>query len=283
MYIGQALIVIGLGFSGSLSVGSALYAMAVSAGLSAIVHSWQLELALPTRSSFRAVLADFWSIGGTASLGNGYLALGRIMVVPWALAAISGPAAAAGYQAAANIVNLSNPLVLGLGNIIPQAAASASAGGNAHAWRAVRSYVLIALPPIALYSVVILAVPGESLRIFYGAASDYMHVISAVRLLILVSLAGFAIEAVIAFLHGITSVRQAATINIAGSATSAIIVLPLVSLFGLNGGCITLLLANAVRLVLTHRALARVTAPQLRSSDIAVVHPAALARPVSPH
>jgi O-antigen/teichoic acid export membrane protein len=263
-YGGQALAVVGLSLYGSLSIGNALYAMAASAAVGAIVHTGKLQLAQPTKSRFRWILIDFWSIGGLASLSNGLLSVGRMLAVPWALAALSGPAAAAGFQAASNIINLSNPLSLGLGNIIPQAAASARSQGDVHAWRTVRGYALIASPPIVLYFVAVFIAPTGTLRLFYGATSDYMQLTLAVRLLVLVGLTGFAIEAVLAFLHGITLVRRAAAINMAGTAISAILAFPLVSLFGLAGGCMALLLANLVRTALTWIALARLAATAVK-------------------
>jgi O-antigen/teichoic acid export membrane protein len=259
-YVGQALIVAGLSLAGPLSIGEALHAMAGTAALGAILHARQLTLAVPSRSWLRSILSDFWSIGGAASLGNGWLSQGRVVVVPWVLAALSGPAAAGGFQAAMNIVNLSNPLMLGLGNIIPQAAASACARGNAHAWQTARRYALIASPPIMLYSVAILIAPANVLQLFYGATSDYTNLVLALQLLVLVNVISFAVEAVLAFLHGITLVRRAAAINMAGMATSALLVFPLVSLFGLAGGCAAVLLANLVRLALANLALIRVTA-----------------------
>lgn len=259
-YGGQALMVLWLGLSGSLSVDTTLYAMAGSATLGAVVHTRFLKLALPPKAALVSVCRDYWRIGGTAAFGSGYLSVGRLMVVPWTLAAVAGPAAAAGFQAAMNIVNLSNPLVLGLGNIIPQAAARACGLGNAHAWHVVRRYVLIAAPPIVLYSIVILAAPAHVLGLFYGAGSDYLTMTLPIRLLILVALTGFAIEAVISFLHGITSVRSAAVINAAGTAATAVLAVPLIIQFGVAGGCAALLIANLVRLGLTRMALTRVTA-----------------------
>jgi len=260
-YGGQALIVVSLGLMGSLSVAGSLYAMAATALVGAVIHAIFLTLAWPGRAKLGSVVHDYWLIGGPASLGSGYLSLARLVVVPWTLAAMSGPVAAAGFQAAMNIVNLSNPLILGLGNIIPQAAASAASQGNAHAWHVVRRYVLVATPPIVLWSILIFAAPGHVLRIFYGAESNYGHVAAALQLLTVVSLIGFAIEAVVSFLHGITSVRSAAMINMVGTVTTIILAIPMVSLFGLVGGCGALLVANLARLVLTRVALLRVTAP----------------------
>jgi O-antigen/teichoic acid export membrane protein len=256
-YGGNVLIVLGLARSGSLSIESALYGMAISAALGAILHARHLALALPTRSQLSSILNDFWSVAGPSSLGNGLFYISPQMILPWALAALSGPAAVAGFQAATNIINLFNPLFMGLSNIVPQAAARASTQGNTRAWQTVRGYALIATPPIVLYSIAILVAPEEILRLFYGTASDYVHLALVVRLLILSCVAGFAADTVILFLLGITSVRRATAINMAGAAACALVAFPLISLGGLAGGSATLLLRNLVRLALARPALVR--------------------------
>ena len=261
MYAGQALIVLGLSLAGSLTIEGTMQAMGISAALGAIVHARHLRLALPGAGFTRSTVDDFWSIGGLASLGNGLLVMMRVLILPWALAAISGPAATGGYQACANIVNLSNPLILGLGNVIPQVASSASMQGNAHAWRTTRGYALIAAPPIVLYTVAVLAAPMHVLRLFYGSNSAFLALGWPIRLLILGGLANFAIEIVSAFLHGIASVRRAAKINMIGLIAIAIVAGPLIGFFGLVGGCAAVLLANLVRLAVARWELAQVTAP----------------------
>ena len=84
---------------------------------------------------------EFWAIGSWSLLNN-VVSLLRIQILPWTLAAVGGTAAAASFQAALNVVNLTNPVILGLCNVIPQTAARAQqSGGNAEAWRAARVYI----------------------------------------------------------------------------------------------------------------------------------------------
>jgi hypothetical protein len=256
-YGGNALIVMGLVHVGSLSITGVLYGMAASAAAGALLHARRLVLAVPNCLQLRWILSDYWSIGGPSSIGNGFLWTAPQTLLPWALAALSGPAAVAGFQAGSNIVNLCNPLFIGLGNIVPQAAVRARPEGNAHVWRTVRGYMLIATPPIAFYSIAVLVVPDDVLRLFYGAASNYVHLVTVVRLLILTCVIGFAADTVILFLLGTMSMRRAAAINLAGAATSAVLALLLISFMGLPGGVGALLFANLVRLALGRIALAR--------------------------
>jgi O-antigen/teichoic acid export membrane protein len=257
-YIGQGLLVLGL--AGMLSLPTAFYAMAGSASLGAILHARRLRLAWPGGGAMRAITADYWAIGGGAALGNGVLATARIIALPWILGGFWGPAAAAGLQAANNIVNLTNPIIFGLFNLIPQAASGALAQGTAEAWRIVRFYSLVVSLPILLYSILVLAAPERLLLLFYGAGSDYLDLVLPLRLLILVTLIGFLVDSVIAFLHGIATVHRAVAINLAGTAATFLLAAPLASCFGLIGGCYALLAANLLRLLLAYIALLRVSA-----------------------
>ena len=269
-YFGQAGMAITLALRGLLTVDAAFYGIAVCAGAGAIVHSLRLIVDFPSKARFREILIDFWAIGGIPSLGNGLLSTGRNYILPWTLAVLAGPAATAGYQAAANIVNLSNPLILGLGNIIPQAAASAGGDGYRSAWQAVRGYLLLSAPPLMVYCCTILAVPGEVLALFYGAGSHYAGLELPLRILVLTGPIALAIEGIIGFLHGLALVRWAVLVNIVGAAVTVCLIPPLVGRFGLAGGCVALLLANLARFAVVQVQLTRLTHPSQPTTDAKV-------------
>ncbi len=262
-YGGQAACLVALGLAGAIGIGTAFLAMAGSALLGATVHALRQALEMPKSSELRRLTADYWTIGGPAALASGLLAQVRLLVIPWALALVAGPAAAAGLQACSNIVNLTNPVLLGLGNIVPQAASRAKAAGAADPWHVVSGYMLAAALPVALYSAVVMFAPGQVLGLFYGAASDYRAHTLALQLLIAVNLVGFFVETVVSYLHGIARVRRATLINMAGAAIAAILAFPAITLFGLAGGCAALLAANLGRLALARAALVHV-APAAR-------------------
>jgi len=111
---------------------------------------------------------------------------------------------------------------------------------------------------VVLYSAVVATVPELTLRTFYGDGSPYVAHALALQLLMAVSVVGFPVECVVAYLHGITRVRHATAINLAGAATAVLLAYPCIRLFGLPGGCAALLAANLVRLVAARITLGQV-------------------------
>jgi len=254
-YLIPAALTVGIGLTFGMSIAGALTIMAVCAAIGACLHARALTLAMPSIAQLRAVARAYWRIGGLPSLGNGFLYHTRLFVVPWILAVYAGPAATAGLQAAVNIVNLSNPLILGLGNLIPQIVAGARGRGLTEAWRVARTYTLIAALPIAVYSLLICLWPADVLRLFYGNGSDYLGLELALRLLVINTLLGFYVESVLAFLHGASLVGRAAEVNLYGTLCVVLLALPAILLFGIVGGCLALIAGNLLRLGRAHLTL----------------------------
>ena len=258
-YIGQGLAIAALAYAGGLTLATAFYAMAVTSALAAVVQTMQLGLRAEGPLRIRETAVDYWSIGGLWSLSGGLLSYGRVQVLPWTLALLHGPAAVGAFQAALNIVNLSNPIIISMGNIIPQTAAQASVLGRAHAWRAARNYGFIAMPPLLVFAAVILAAPELCLRVLYGPHSDYLDLSLVVRLLALAAIPTFLTEFAIAYLHGIVAVRSALAINAVGAVAAVVLAVPMIYMMGVVGGCLALLGASLARLltcqILTTRAI----------------------------
>ena len=256
-YIGQILVVAGLASMDSLTLDDAFYGMAVTSGLAAAGQALQLRLRYRGPLRLRATIADYWSIGGGWALGNGLLLHGRAQILLWGLAITSGAAAVAAFQAVLNVVNLANPIMLSLCNIIPPTASEARSKGLAAAWRAARTYALIAAPPILAYAIIVMAVPETMLWLLYGSNSSYLGLSTVLRLLVLATLLGYAADVVAAFLHGVSAVRLAFLIAAMGAVATAVIAVPLIGLLGVVGLCLTQLGANLARLVTSRIALVR--------------------------
>ena len=259
-YLGLVAAVGALWLCEALTLPAVFGAMALACGAGAAVQAWQLRLSLRHVVDLRDTAAEFVGIGGW-SLVNNVVSLLRVQSLPWALAAAGGAAAAASFQAALNVVNLANPIILGLCNVIPQTAAHAQRkGGNAEAWRAARVYMLIGAPPTLGYYAVAFAVPGFILSVFYGAASPYVSLVLAVQLLVVAWAIGYAADMVCSYLHGIDAARRALTINVLGAISAVVLALLLSRLYGLTGGCLALVGANLVRLAASHFIQTRITA-----------------------
>lgn len=258
-YSGQVAGVAALVHLDQLSLKSALEVMAAAYALGAIIQALQLRLSLRRFADLRQTLTDFWSIGSW-SLANNVISLLRIQILPWALAAAGGPAAAASFQAVINVVNLTNPIILGLCNIIPQTAARAQqSGGNAEAWRAARIYMLIGAPPTFGYYAIAFMAPSLLLGIFYGSGSPYVSLTLAVQILVSAWGIGYLAEMTCSYLHGVNGARLALVINSLGALSTVLLAPPLTQAYGLAGACLSLVGANLVRLAASYHIQKRIT------------------------
>ncbi len=260
-YIGQVVVVAGLSVGGGLTLQAALYGMAATSALAAALQALQLELRITRPLRLAETAADYWSIGGGWALGNGMLLHGRAQLLLWGLAAHAGPAGVAVFQAALNIVNLSNPVMLSLCNIIPPTASQARQGGLAAAWRASRLYAFLAAPPLLAYGIIVVAVPDLMFRLLYGADSPYLEFTMELRLLVLATLLGYAADVVAAFLHGVSAIRLVFFIACIGALTTLVLAVPLIGGFAVIGVCLTHIGANLARLVASWLVLARLIGP----------------------
>ncbi|WP_424138366.1 lipopolysaccharide biosynthesis protein [Roseomonas chloroacetimidivorans] len=263
-YLGQVVVILWLATVAALDLPNALYAIALTSGLAALLQCWQLRIRLSTPIALRHTMNQFWAVGGFWSLGNGLLSIARFQILSWTLSISAGPAAVANLQAAFNIVNLSNPLITGLCNIIPQASAQASASGTMAAWRSTRRYLVLAAPALLTFSALVLIAPGHLLHFVYGSDSTYLILSPQVRLLIIATVAGYAADLVISFLHGLRVVPLAFAINAIGALTTAALAFALTGPFGITGSCVALIGANIARLIVTHVVLTRIAANEDR-------------------
>lgn len=260
-YLGQVALVLWLGWSGHLTLASALCGMALTAGLGALLHAGRARLGRRSGPAPRlpAILGDFWRLGGW-SLANNMLGTLRGQVLFWLLAALSGAALTAQLQASQNLVNLMNPLVIGLCNIIPQTAARAHPRGKAEAWRAARPFALSGAPVALVFFCVLFAAPEPVLRLVYGAASPYLGLAAPVRLLALAAVAAYGTDMVCSYFHGVEAARHALVVNALGTAAVFLAAAPLTLRFGLDGACAALVLASLVRLLASQLLLRRLIA-----------------------
>ena len=259
-YIGQVFLIGCLALMNDLTLSHSLYAMAFTSTLAAFVQGRQIgadSRAISMSKAFvLSTVRDFWTLGSWA-LGNHLISLLRIQTFPWVLAWLYGPAAAGGFQAALNAINLANPVVIGLGNLIPQAVAQERSRGSAPAWKVARTYALIGFLPLALYYGLTIAFPGVVLEVLYGSGSPYLSLTAAVQILAGAWGAGYAADMVCSFLHGVDAARHAFGINAIGAATAVLTAVPLINSVGPNGGFIALAISSVVRSAAAYVSLTR--------------------------
>jgi O-antigen/teichoic acid export membrane protein len=258
-YLGQVAMIFLLIRMESLTLANVFYAMASTAALSAVIQLRQAEMVLPGLGVMRRTMRDFASIGGW-SLANNVAATLRIQIFPWILTILHGPVAVAPFQAALNVANVANPLLIGLCNIIPQTAAQAHSKGKRQAWLAARPFILVGIPPAFLYCALVLIAPTLVLQVMYGSGSPYIEHTDAVRLLILAWIVSYAADMTCSYLHGVDAPKVAFRINALGAVMAFVLAVPLVMKLDLIGACIALLAASVARLAVSQALLSRLFA-----------------------
>jgi O-antigen/teichoic acid export membrane protein len=247
-FLGQAAVVAMLASIDALTLHSALYAITAMFLAGTIVHVFKLQFGQPDFAQIRELALRYFELGKWSVLTYEVVLL-RTQLFPWILAAMAGTAATASFQAAVNIANLMNPIILGIGTVIPQAAAQARlAGGLSSAWRVARGYILFGLPPIIIFCAFGLLAPQFALRIVYGANSPYLEVSLCVQLLVLAWACEYVGEMIAKTMLGIEMGGLAFLTNTTG-VIAAFAALPLVFLMGVFGACLALAIANSIRLI----------------------------------
>ena len=253
-YIGQPLLLGLFGASAWFDLGLALYVMAAACMAGALVHLTRLRLTKPDLPGMRSVFVDFWLIGKWQLTINGIL-FANVRLYPWVLAHYDGPAAAAVFQALLNIANLLNPLIIGLGNAVPQVAAKALAGeGIQRAWRDSRAFILTGLPLAFIATAVLVLAPGVVLAAFYGKHSPYLEISLAVQIVAISWPARYVGDLICCFLIGAEAGRLAVMACCAGLFAS-LILLPFAMPLGLAGIAGTMATGSVVLLISSYYAV----------------------------
>lgn len=229
-----------------LSLPAALYAMAATSAAGAWLQLWQTGAHRARKPRLRATLSDFWSLGRW-SLGSNALIAIRSGAVPWLLASFAGPAAAGAFQLILNVVNVTNPITIGLSNVIPQAAARGQSAGARAAARLSGAYLAAGLPFVGALGLAMILLPGPILSVAYGQTAPDPSLLEGVRIMAGGAMFGFVAAGMCAHLYGTGD----GPIALAGDAASSVAVLvsmlPLIGSLGLVGACLAAALGLLVR------------------------------------
>lgn len=248
-YVGQVVLIAGLLWLDAVTLPGALYAMSATFVIGSLVHSRKLRIGRPDfRESWR-LARDYLTIGKW-SVVSYQLVLIRVQLFPWVLAVAGGVAATASFQAAMNIVGAMNPVIFGIGNAIPQVAASGHAkGGVREGWHAASRYLIFGLVPITAMCAATVLLPEWLLRTAYGPTSPYLGVVLGLQLFALANLADYVAEVMSKTLLGVRAGRHAFVVNLIAVLVALALALALVGPYGVLGACVSLLIANLVRVL----------------------------------
>jgi O-antigen/teichoic acid export membrane protein len=248
-YVGQALLVALLAWLDAVTLPAALYIMSATFGIGAVVQASSLRYAWPDVAKARQLALEYFSIGKW-SLVTYQLVLFRVQLLMWVLAALGGTAVTASFQAGQNIANMMGPIILGIGNAIPQVAAHAHrTGGVIGASRAAYGYVLFGLAPILPISAAAVLMPELLLRTAYGPSSPYLAGATALQLLAVAGVLDYIAEMISKTLLGAQAGKTASVVNVVAIGAAAVLAFALVGPLGVIGACIALLIANLVRAI----------------------------------
>jgi O-antigen/teichoic acid export membrane protein len=248
-YVGQALLIGFFAWLDAITFTAALYLMSVTFALGALVHVSKLRFARPDFAEAYGLAKEYFSIGKW-SIVSYELALIRVQLFPWILAATAGTAATASLQAGLNIANMMNPIIFGIGNAIPQVAAHAHrTEGVAGAWRAASGYVLFGLGPIVIICGAILLMPDLALHWAYGPSSPYLAGALSLQLLAIAGMLDYIAEMISKTLLGVEAGRAASAVNVLAVGVAAGLAFALIGPMGVVGACLSLVIANLVRMI----------------------------------
>jgi O-antigen/teichoic acid export membrane protein len=266
-FIGQAVLVAVLVCMNELTLITALYAMSATFLAGTLIHISKLHFGRPNIAQAAALARDYFSIGKW-SLVYYEMQILRLQLFPWVLAATSGTVATAAYQAASNIASLMNPISLGIGNAIPQAAAQARLStGIFGAWRVARGYLLFGLPPILVICAAGFLAPELVLRLLYGASSPYLDAALIVQFLVFAAVAEYFGDMIGKTLLGVGAGSLASMVTVLGLGT-AVLTLPLIPWLGVVGAAIALAIANLVRFIAAWFALRWLIAKETPTTEL---------------
>ena len=244
-YVGQvALLVLALRNGGATLV-EALWMMVSTSILAAVIQMLQVAprgVPLP----FNALITDFWSLGYW-SLTSNVLNIARTQSLPWLLTRMSGPAAAGMFQIAFNLINVVNPVVSGVCNIVPQSASRALRDGDRAAWDASWPSIGAGMVLVGGCVSLLALAPGVVLWLLYGSRADPSILASPIRILAAGAMLYYVASTACAYLFGVHGGRDALVADGASTLAMAVMGPSFVALFGLDGACAAFTLSLFVR------------------------------------
>jgi O-antigen/teichoic acid export membrane protein len=203
---------------------------------------------------------EHWSLGRWVLLTN-LIGLITVYATPWILMYFHGSGEVATYQALANLLGVSNPVLTSMSGLIVPAVAIASAQRGIHAARrAALGYAAQGAGLLLPYFAALALLPQLALRMFYGANSPYLSYTTPLRLMVAVYTVFYFSQMASAFLNGLGYSRYTFFAQVGAAISNALICLPLAAVVGLYGaiwgGIVPMLAQLSIVLYFAHRLLA---------------------------
>ena len=247
-YLGQVVAVWTIASVWRVSVEIAFIVMALTSLLAALIQLGQLGAPALAGGELAALVVRYWRLGQWLVLAT-LLSVFLTQAFPWVLGLMHGADEVARYQAAANLVFATHPLIFGLGNLLVPAVAQAQAvGGWDASRRVVHSYGALGAVLMGPYLGLLWLWPAGVLRLVYGADSSYVGLATEVRLFALAYMILYVNQLVGSLLLGLEQSRASFWSNLVGAAASILAGIPLAASHGVGGALVGLSVSRLVQL-----------------------------------
>jgi O-antigen/teichoic acid export membrane protein len=237
-YLGQAALLGAVGQYTPLSPLAAFGSMALTSAVAGLLQVWQLGLRPQGAGGLAAALSDAWRtgrwiLGSQLVNGLGFQAL------PWVLALARGTAETAAFQAALNIVSVTNPVIFSIANLmLPTAARAADKQGLPGAYRAgFRSIAQGGFVLLPFFAVIAVA-PEPVLALVYGSSSPYRATGDALRIFAVAYMLFYIGGLLVTLLTSLEETRKVFASQLASAVGGIVIGVPITLWLGLTGACI---------------------------------------------
>lgn len=266
-YLGQSLALFVLAAAGHLSLTGAFATIAITSVLAVIVQAVQLGLALPRVREAISAIPSNWRAGKWALLAHATDAC-LLQTVPWVLAVSHGLEYAASFQAALNILNITNPVTFGVSNlVVPACLRSFQRGGLSEAWRVAQRYAEWGFLALLPYFLLLLIWPGKILSSYYGMGSRYTNLVGSLRILVPAYLVAYPFTVLAAFFNGMRRPSLVFSSELAGVAVLAMGIY-LCWTFDLVGACLGVLVICLARTTAGFTFLRRMLQDDAREKEL---------------
>jgi hypothetical protein len=255
-YLGQAAVVAILAITGHATLFNAFVAMGLTSLAATGLQLTQVRPSFRRHDLRREVVLPFWRLGRTFIVVNG---IGQVTILSfqWLLLAFHGEAIVGSWQALITVLGFTNPLMLAVNSIVTMRVAGVKDGDparrSAQEVDLARRYGLLIGVPFLAYCVVLLAIPGLVLRIFFGQGSAYSHLGLDLRLLVVAWVAQFAYFVLAGVLAGREDTRSMLLAQAAAAVTVPILGLPLIAAGSLREAVVVMVISSMVRSVVAVR------------------------------
>ena len=233
-YLGQAAIVYLLARRGMLTLEAAFVAIAGTSLLALLIQAWQLRPALSLTRRVGALVGEHWSLGRWMLLTNAVTLL-TVQAMPWTLGYFHGKGEVAEFGALAQVMGLTNPVIIGIaGLIVPMVAAVSARQGAGSARHVALAYGLQGAVLLLPYYAAVLLAPEFALRVI-AKNPEYAGLGTHLRLFVVAYMLTFPAQVMLSLLNGLGRTRSTFVAQCAFSATTLLLSLPLAAAYGLTG------------------------------------------------